>query len=116
MRREGRTSASQRPSGRSSSSRTSPPPPVGRRTATRARSTRLLLTTTRSAGIEQVDEVVEAPVLDRPVAPVHEQARCVPALGRPLRDQLLGQRVVELVGTHRGSLAGDARPPANGTA
>ena len=61
------------------------------------------------ARIEQVDELVEAPVLDRPVAPVHEQARGVPALGRPLRDQLLGQRVVELVGTHRGSLAGDAR-------
>ena len=50
VRREGRTSASQRPSARSSISRTSPPPPVGRRTAMRARSTRLLLTTTRSPG------------------------------------------------------------------
>ena len=66
--------------------------------------------------IEQVDEVVEVPVLDRPGAMVHEQTRCVPVRRRPLRDQLLGQRVVELVGTHRGSLAGDARPPANGTA
>ena len=65
--------------------------------------------------IEQIDELVEAPVLDRPVPPVHEQARGVPALGRPLRDQLLGQRVVQLVGTHRGSLAGDSRLPANGT-
>jgi len=66
--------------------------------------------------IEQVDEVVEAPVLDRSGAMVHEQAGFVPARRRLLRDQLLGQRVVELVDTHRGSLAGDARPPANGTA
>ena len=68
------------------------------------------------AWIEQVRQLVEAPVLDRAVAPVHEQARCVASLGRPLRDQVLGQRVVELVGTHGGSLAGDARPPANGSA
>jgi glycine dehydrogenase subunit 1 len=54
-------------------------------------------------------------LLDRPVAPVHEQARRVPALGRPLRDQLLGQRVVELVGPHPSSLAGDRGTPANGT-
>ncbi len=56
--------------------------------------------------IEQVDQLGEAAVLDRAVAPVHEQARTVPALGGPLRDQLLGQRVVELVDTHPGSLAG----------
>ena len=67
------------------------------------------------AGIEQIDEVGEAAVLDRPVAAVHEQARGVPALGGPLRDQLLGQRVVELVGPHASSLAGDRGAPANGT-
>ena len=72
----------------------------------RARSTRLLLATTRSSRGEQVDELGEAAVLDRPVAAVHEQARTVPVLGGPLRDQLLGQRVVELVDTHPGSLAG----------
>ena len=68
------------------------------------------------AGIEQIDELGEATVLDRPVAPVHEQARGVPALGGPLRDQLLGQRVVELVGPHASSLAGDRAAPANGIA
>ena len=67
------------------------------------------------ARLEQVGQVGEAAVLDRSVAAVHEQARAVPALGGPLRDQLLRQRVVELVGAHRGSLAGDRRAPANGT-
>ena len=50
--------------------------------------------------VEQVDELGEAPVLDRPVAAVHEQPRAVPVLGGPLRDQLAGQRVVELVDAH----------------
>ncbi len=78
MRRDGRTSASQRPSGRSSSSRTSPPPP--RRPAHRdARAQHAAAVDDDEIGrIEQVDEVVEVPVLDRPVATVHEQTRCVP--------------------------------------
>ena len=50
-------------------------------------------------------------MLDRTFAPVHEQTRGVPALGGPLRDQFLGQRVVELLGTHAGSLAGDGAGP-----
>ena len=65
---------------------------------------------------EQIDEVAEAAVLDAAVAPVDEQTRVVPALGGPLRDQLLGQRVVELVDAHARSLAGDRRAPANGVA
>ena len=116
VRREGRTSASQRPSG-ALLEQQDLAAPAGRAAHRDAGAQHAAAVDDDEIGrIEQVDEVVEAPVLDRPVAPVHEQARGVPALGRPLRDQLLGQRVVELVGTHRGSLAGDARLPANGTA
>ena len=97
----GRTSASQRPSPRSSSSSTSPAPPLGRRTATRARSTRLLLTTTRSAGSSRS---TRSPKRRCSIVPSPRwTSRREPSrlLGGPLRDQLLGQRVVELVGAHR---------------
>ena len=109
MRRDGRTSASQRPSAALLEQQHLPAPAAraAHRDARAQHAARV--GDDEVAGVEQVDEVGEAPVLDRPVAPVHEQARGVPALGGPLRDQLLGQRVVELVGPHASSLAGDRR-------
>ena len=106
MRREGRTSASHRPSSRSSSNSTSPA--AAARPANRdARAQHPAAVGDHEVvRIEQVDQLGEAAVLDRAVAPMHEHARIVSALGGPLRDQLLGQRVVELVDTHPGSLAG----------
>ena len=107
MRRDGRTSASQRPS-RALLEQQHLPAPAARPAHRDARAQdAAAVGDDEIVRVEQIDELGEAPVLDRPVGPAHEQARRVPALGGPLRDQLLGQRVVELVGTHAGSLAGD---------
>ena len=75
MRRDGRTSASQRPSSALLEQQHLPAPAArpahGDARAQHAARVRH----DEIAGIEQVDEIGEAAVLDRPVAPVHEQAR-----------------------------------------
>ena len=100
MRRDGRTSASHRPSPALLEQQHLPAPAARPAHGDARAQHAAAVGDDEVARIEQLDELGEAAVLDRPVAPVHEQARAVPALGGPLRDQLLGQRVVELVGAH----------------
>ena len=54
------------------------------------------------AGLEQIDEIGDMLVLERPVMRHDQHARAVPRLGRMERDAVVGQLEVEGVNFHGG--------------